>query len=103
MGLQSELIDVFKANISEFIDQICLDDVLLHLGSLLSPIPLLQWQVAVANEPSEGDGSIDHGSVPCGLSAQSDDLALQLFPGLKLRHFWLQSKNHLSDDGFGFI
>jgi len=75
MGLQGELVDVLQSNVMELIDEICLDDVLLHLGSLFPPVRLLEWQVAVVHEPPKGDSSIDHGFVAIGLFSQPSYLA----------------------------
>jgi hypothetical protein len=58
--LQGELIEVFEANILEWIDQICLDDDLLHLGGLFPPVRLLKWQVLTAHTSIPREGELDY-------------------------------------------
>jgi hypothetical protein len=50
--LQGVLVEVFESYILERDDQICCDDQLLHLGSLFSPVRLLQRQVRMLSDSS---------------------------------------------------
>ena len=59
----------------------------LGLRGFRSPVRLLQWQVAVTNKPSEGNGSILDGSVFEGLPTKSNNLPFQFLSRLRLRHF----------------
>jgi hypothetical protein len=45
MGLKDDFVEVFQPVIAERVDEVCLDQILFDLGSLLPPVPLLQWQV----------------------------------------------------------
>jgi hypothetical protein len=64
MGLQDDFVEVFQPIIVERIDEICLDQVFLYLGSLFPPVPLFQWQVTVFDEPFKGDCSIGDDLIP---------------------------------------
>jgi hypothetical protein len=46
MGLKDDFVEVFQPVIAERVDEVCLDQILFDLGSLLPPVPLLQWQVS---------------------------------------------------------
>ena len=70
MGLQDDFVEVFKTIVSKRIDEICLNQILLDLGSLLPPVPLFQWQVTVVDEPFKGDRSVWDHLIPAGASTQ---------------------------------
>src|SRR6266567_1577889 len=103
MGLQDDFVEVFQSVIAERIDEICLDQVLFHLGSLLPPLPLLQWQVAVFDEPLECDCTVNNGLIPSRASVQFGDPILQLLPGLRLGHLCLKPQDKRMGDEFGFV
>jgi hypothetical protein len=54
MGLKDDFVEVFQPVLPEPVDEVCLDQILLDLGSLLPPIPLLQWQITMFDEPLGG-------------------------------------------------
>src|SRR5216683_6245931 len=103
MSLQGELIDVLKSVFIELLDEIRLDEVLLHLRSLLPPICFLQRKEAVANEPSERHGNIGCGSVIGNKSRDSRDLAFQCFLGFELGKLRFGPENHWDDRSFWLI
>jgi hypothetical protein len=87
----------------ERINDICLEQVFLDLGSLSSPVPLLEWEVAVSDEPSEGDRSVGDHLIPARASAQFGKLNLQSFPCLRLGHLRLKPQDDGGCDEFRFI
>src|SRR5208282_3029654 len=103
MGLKDNFVEVFQPVIAERVDEVCLDQILFDFGSLLPPISLLQWQVAMFDEPLEGDCTVDDGLIPRRVSAQFGDLVLQLLPRLRLRHICLKPQNKGMSDEFRFV
>ncbi len=47
-----ELIEVLQPDIFELIHEVNLDQILLDLGCLFSPVRLFQWQITVADKPN---------------------------------------------------
>ena len=78
MILQSELVEVLQADRFKLVHEISLNQILLDLGRLFSPVRLFQWQITVANKPSEGHGPVLYGSILDRLPGKSDNLAFQL-------------------------
>ncbi len=75
-----------------------MNQVLLDLGRLFSPVGLFQRQVAVADEPSKRDRSIHHGLVAGCLAAQFGDFHLQLSSGFELGHLCPQPEDDRKGD-----
>jgi hypothetical protein len=103
MILQSELVEVLQADRFKLVHEIGLNQILLDLGRLFSPVRLLQWQITVANKPSEGHGPVFYGSILNGLSGKSDNLAFQLLSRLSLGHLRLQTERDGNRDCLRFI
>jgi len=103
VDLQREFVEVLKRNVFKFIDQVALDQPLLHLGRLFFPLRLFQRKEAVANEPSEGHRTVVQNSVSVGLSAQFCHLPFQFLARLEFGHLRPGAKNDWNDAGFHFV
>src|ERR1700678_455522 len=98
VALKDGLIKVLERYTFKRNDEVCRDDELFDLGSLFSPVRLFQWQVAVADKPSEGDGAILDGPIFGDLPLMLRDRFCQLFPCLSLGEFRSQAENHRCPD-----
>jgi hypothetical protein len=103
VDLQCEFVEVLQRNILKFFDEVLLDQQLFHLRSFFFPVRFLQRKEAVANEPSEGNGTVIHGSVPGGSSGQFGNLPLQCLPRLKLRELRFGAENDWNNTALGSV
>lgn len=72
VGLESDLIDVFEPYTAESIDEVGLDEKLLHLGRFFFPVRFFQRQVAVLDKPIEGDAAVSYNPIFCDLPVSPD-------------------------------
>src|SRR5438876_163526 len=101
--LQSELVEVLQPDLFKLVHEISLNQILLDLGRLFSPVRLFQWQITVANKPSEDHSPVFYGSVFDGLPGKSDNLAFLLLSRLSLGHLRLQTERDGNRDCLRFI
>src|SRR5260370_40584487 len=99
MSVQGKLVDILEPVFIELLDEIRLDEILLHLRSLLPPICFLQRKEAVANEPSEGYGHIDCGSVIGDRPRDPGDLAFQCLLCFELSKLRFSPQTYSDDRG----
>src|SRR5258707_859981 len=92
MRLELKLVDRLHWVRAELRDQINLNLSLLLYCSLRSPIPLSYWEVAIANEPLEGDRAIFENSSVCNLAGLLRNLSSKRFARCGLRHIRLKAE-----------